>query len=176
MRELADAGRIRSFMRGLGRSARTDATCYLAGGGTAVLLGWRASTIDVDVKLVPEDDALLRAIQRLKNELSINVELASPAEFLPLAAGWEERSLYEDRVGRLTFRHFDLYAQALAKLERAHVRDLEDVAAMVERGFVDPERALSYFAEIEPQLYRFPAVDARAFRARVEEALANPAR
>src|SRR5262249_32820068 len=124
MRELADAERIRRFMGALGLAARDEATCYLAGGATAVLLGWRATTIDVDVCLVPEADELLRAIQRLKDELSVNVELASPADFLPLPAGWEERSLLAGREGSLTFRHVDLYSQALAKLERAHAQDL----------------------------------------------------
>jgi hypothetical protein len=40
---------------------------------------------------------------------------------------------------------------------------------MVERELVDPARALRYFEEIEPELYRYPAVDPRAFRRSVEE-------
>ena len=61
MRELADLDRIRRFMRALGNAADRDGACYLTGGATAVLLGWRDSTIDVDVRLAPETDALLRA-------------------------------------------------------------------------------------------------------------------
>jgi hypothetical protein len=171
MRELADATRIRRFMSALGRAADTDGACYLTGGATAVLVGWRRSTIDVDIRLVPETEALLRAIQGLKNELRINVELASPADFIPVPPGWEERSPFVAREGRLTFRHFDPYAQALAKLERAHLLDLGDVRELVARRLVDPARALEYFEAIEPQLYRFPAVDPRAFRRRVEEVL-----
>jgi hypothetical protein len=170
MRELADAERTRAFMRALGREADTDGACYLTGGATAVLLGWRLSTIDVDIRLEPETERLLRAIQRLKDELRINVELASPLDFLPIASGWEERSTFEATEGQLSFYHFDLYAQALAKLERAHAQDLGDVEAMVERGLIDRGRVIAYFEEIEPELYRFPAVDARTFRQRVEEA------
>jgi hypothetical protein len=170
MRELADAERIRGFMSAFGRAVRAEATCYLTGGATAVLVGWRASTLDVDLKLVPEEEEQLRAIRRLKDELSINVELASPADFIPVRSGWEERSPYVAREGRLTFRHFDPYAQALAKLERGHAQDLADVEAMVERGVVEPAEARAYFDEIEPDLYRFPAVSARAFRDRVERA------
>jgi hypothetical protein len=173
MRELADADRIRSFMRALGRAADTEGACYLTGGATAVLVGWRRSTIDVDVLLVPESEALLRAIQLLKDELQINVELVSPADFIPVAPGWEDRSLSVTREGRLGFYHFDPYAQALAKLERGHAQDLEDVRELVRRGLVDPARALDYFEEIEPELYRFPAVDARSFRGRVEEAFVS---
>ena len=172
MRGLADADRIREFMRALGREARAETAAYLTGGATAVLLGWRRSTIDVDVKLVPERDALLRSIARLKDELRVNIELVSPEDFVPVPPGWEDRSIFVGREGRVSFYHFDPYSQALAKLERAHTQDLEDVRALVERGVVDPARALEYFGQIEPQLYRYPAVDPPSFKARVEETFA----
>ena len=72
---------------------------------------------------------------------------------------------------RLTFYHFDLCAQALAKIERAHSQDLEDVSALLERGLVRREDALVLFEHIEPELYRFPPIDPAAFRRRVEEVL-----
>lgn len=169
MRELADSERIARFMRALGRSAEDDGSCFLTGGATAVLFGWRGATIDVDLRLAPESDALLRAIQRLKDELQINVEIVSPADFIPVVPGWEERSPFAAREGRLTYYHFELVAQALAKLERAHAQDLHDVAAMVERELVDAGTTLEYFERIEPELYRFPAIDPRAFRRRVED-------
>jgi hypothetical protein len=172
VRELADADRIRRFMRALGAEAREEAAAYLTGGATAVLLGWRETTVDVDLRLEPETDALLRALPRLKDELAINVELASPADFIPVPRGWEDRSVFVAREGRLSFHHFDLYAQALSKLERAHARDLADVGALLERGLVDGSRVRACFDEIEPELYRFPAIDPASFRRRVEEALA----
>src|SRR5437868_1963324 len=101
MREVADSDRIRRFMRLLGRAADRDGACYLTGGATAVLLGWRESTIDANLSLVPESGALLRAIQRLKDELHVNVQLASPADFIPIPAGWERRSLLEATEGAL---------------------------------------------------------------------------
>lgn len=113
---------------------------------------------------------MLRAIPGLKDELQVNVELASPGDFIPLPAGWEERSLLAEQGERLTFYHFDPYAQALAKLERDHARDQDDVRALIRSGLVDPERLHRYFEEIEPQLYRFPAIDPPAFRQRVEQA------
>lgn len=171
MRELADAERIQRFMRALGSEAVREGTCYLVGGGTAVLLGWRDTTIDVDIELDPEQDELLRALPRIKDELQINVELASPREFIPLPAGWEERSPSAGREGRLTFKHFDLYSQALAKVERGHTQDLEDVRAMLDRGLVEGDRLRQAFEEIEPQLYRFPAVDPVDFRRGLEEAV-----
>lgn len=171
MREPVDTARLRQLMEAFGREARRDGLrIYLVGGTTAVLFGWRMTTVDVDFVMRPEDDAILRAIPALKERLRINVELASPADFIPVPPGWEERSPFVAQVGRVTFHHFDLYAQALAKVERGHQRDVTDVREMVGRGLVDPRRALAYFAQIEPELYRFPAIHAPAFRRAVEEA------
>jgi hypothetical protein len=157
-------------MREVGGVAESEGAAYFTGGATAVLLGWRDTTIDIDVAFVPEQDSVLREIPRLKNTIQLNVELVLPSDFVPIPEGWQERSLFVAREGRLTFYHCDPYAQALAKLERAHPRDLEDVQAMIDRGLVDPDRALSYFAEIEQRLYRYPAVDPATFRRQVEEA------
>src|SRR5207248_3217849 len=54
VRELADSDRIRRFTKALGGAARLPGTCYLAGGASAVLLGWRATTVAVDIALEPE--------------------------------------------------------------------------------------------------------------------------
>jgi hypothetical protein len=169
VRELADEARIRRLMQALGQAARRQGDCYLTGGATAVLLGWRPATLDVDIKLEPEQDEVLRAVPGIKEELAVNVELASPGDFIPLPEGWQERSPFADRAGLLTFRHFDLYSQALAKLERGHTRDLEDVRELLARGLVETDQLRASFIEIEPQLYRFPALDAVDFRRSVEE-------
>lgn len=156
-------------MHALGEAARTDGECYLIGGATAVLLGWRATTVDVDIKLEPEQDEVLRAIPHIKETLAINVELASPADFIPLPQGWRDRSAPIAREGRLSFRHFDFYSQALAKLERGHAQDMEDLRAMSSRRLIERDRLGAYFSEIEPELYRFPAIDAVAFRRTVDD-------
>lgn len=174
MRELADAERIRRFLRAFGAAAESDGSAYLTGGATAVLLGWRATTLDVDIALAPESETLLRAIPRLKDELRINIELVSPADFIPVPSGWEDRSVFVTKERRLSVYHFDFYAQALAKVERAHARDRQDVRAMIEAGLVEPARALTYFEEIERGLYRYPALDPRSFRRRVEETFGSP--
>jgi hypothetical protein len=62
MRPPVDAERVRALARELSRVAREDTTLYLTGGATAVIEGWRASTVDVDLRLEPEDDELLRRI------------------------------------------------------------------------------------------------------------------
>jgi hypothetical protein len=171
VRGLADADAIRGFMRALARAARRPARIYFTGGATAVLAGWRPSTIDIDLKIVPDDDALLRAIPELKERLQVNVELASPDDFVPVPSGWEERSRFVAQEGPLTFLDFDLVAQALAKIERGHAQDQEDVRTMIARGLVSPLAIRDAFAQIEPLLYRYPAIDPASFKTAVDAAL-----
>lgn len=173
MREVADRERIDRFMRALGQAARRDVRIYWVGGTTAVLLGWRATTIDVDLVMQPEDEALLRAIGPLKESLQLNVELASPADFIPVPAGWDDRSTFITTVGRVSFYHYDLYAQAMAKVERGHRQDVQDVQEMLSRGLIEPAKARAYFSRLEPELYRFPAIHPPTFRAAVQAAFGS---
>ncbi len=158
-------------MRALGARAECDCRIYFTGGATAVLEGWRATTVDADIAVFPDSDRLMQAIPELKEALRINVELASPADFIPELPGWQERSPFIERQGRVSFHHYDFYAQALAKIERGEVKDLSDVGEMVRSGRVDPLRAWVLFRGIEPDLYRYPAIDATDFRRAVGEAL-----
>lgn len=174
MRALADAGRIRAFLHELGKAAPPGARAYLTGGATAVMLGWRGTTIDVDIKLVPEADAMFRAIARLKDELQLNVELASPSDFIPPLPGWEDRSRFALQAGPLAVFHYDLYSQALAKIERGHSQDVVDVSELVRRGLVEPARLLELFGSIEADLIRYPAIDPAGFRRAVEAVARGP--
>jgi hypothetical protein len=168
VREVADRRRIDDFLTALAREATADVQVFLVGGTSAVLIGWRDATIDVDLVMRPESDALLRAIPMLKERLDINVELASPDQFIPVALGWEDRSPLISRIGRLTVRHYDFVAQALAKIERGHTRDLADVEAMLARRLITGREVRDQFARMEAELYRFPAIDPASFRAAVD--------
>ena len=128
---------------------------YLVGGSTAVEQGWRESTIDVDLRLEPEGEGVLRALPRIKIEQGVNVELASPLDFLPELPGWRDRSPLV----------------ALAKLERGFTQDLADVEAMVDRGLVQPSRSMELMTALEPDLYRLPAVDSGSLREAVQEVI-----
>lgn len=174
MREPATRERIGVFLEALAAAATRDTDVFLVGGTTAVLFGWRETTMDVDFVMRPESDALLRAIPALKERLRLNVELAAPDQFIPVVPGWEARSPIERRIGHLTVRHYDLVAQALAKVERGHSRDLADVQAMIARGLVTPAALRAAYAEIEPHMYRYPAVDAATFRVALEALLGAP--
>ena len=173
MRERADEERIRAFLHDLGRHARVAGRVYLTGGATAVLEGWRSSTIDVDMRLEPEDDALMRSLPELKERLDLNVELVSPSDFIPELPGWRDRSPFVAREGMLDVHHYDPYSQALSKVERGFEQDLEDVEAMLGAGLVERVLALDLFGTIEDDLYRYPAIDPASFSAKVNRAFAG---
>lgn len=164
MREAVDAERIRRFMRQLAIRSHATGRVYLTDGASAVLLDWRMSTVDVVLTMIPDDDRIMRVIPELKESLQINVELASPAHFISPLPGWEERSPFIAREASLDFHHYDFYSQCLSKIERGHRKDLLDVASMLSSGLVEPRRLLALFEQIEPQLYRYPAIDAKVFR------------
>lgn len=168
MREVADRARIEAFLAALAREATADTDVYLVGGTSAVLVGWRSTTIDIDLVMHPESDAMLRAIPSLKERLSVNVELAAPDQFIPVPVGWELRSPVIVRIGRVTYHHYDFTAQALAKIERGHTRDLADVEAMRARGLITAAEVRRQFGLLEPQLYRFPAIDPPSYRRAVD--------
>jgi hypothetical protein len=167
MRPAVDEQRLRELARALGRVARHPTRIYLTGGATAVIEGWRSSTVDVDMRFEPDDD-LLRELPGLKERLAINVELASPPDFVPELPGWRERSPLIFSEGNVAVHHFDFYSQALAKIERGFTQDRDDVRAMIERGLVESAQLRELFEQIEPELFRYPAIDPAAFREKVE--------
>ncbi len=164
MRAAADVSKIHAFMAALGKVVKSPGHVYLTGGATALLHGWRASTVDVDLKADPEPQGMFEAIAVLKNTLDVNIELAAPDQFIPELPGWRERSPFIARHGLLEFHHYDLYSQALAKLQRGHERDLADVEAMLKHGLIAAARLLELFQTIEPGLIRYPGISAAVFR------------
>jgi hypothetical protein len=169
MRAETTKAKLEAFMAALGDRVRGPGRIYLTGGATAVLYGWRAMTIDVDLKPDPEPPGLFEALATLKDELDINIELASPDHFIPPPPGWRERSIFIVRHGPLEFFHYDPYGQALSKLQRRHDRDLADVSALCRSGLIERQRLPEIFGLIKPQLIRYPAIDPASFEAAVME-------
>jgi len=174
MRRPVDEPRIRALAVELGRVARQHVRIYLTGGSTAVLEGWREATVDVDLRFEPEAHELLRALPALMESLGVNIELASPPDFIPELPGWRERSPHVFREGRVDLHHFDPYSQALSKIDRGFEQDLSDVRTMIERGLVKPPRVRELYDAIEPDLCQYPAIDPPAFRGKLDAALGSP--
>ena len=165
--EISNVAKVRLLMRRLGERATGPGRVYLVGGASAALVGWREMNAAVDLKLDPEPGGVFEAIAHAKEELHMKVELAAPDDFIPPLPGWRERSPFVARHGVVDFHHYDFYAQALAKIERDHAQDLQDVAAMRKRGLIEPRRLVGFFRGIKSDLLRFPAIDAGVFADKV---------
>lgn len=171
MRGYVDKRKLEQFMQAIGSRATSPGVVYLVGGSTALLLGIREQTIDVDIKLDPEPGGVFQAIADLKNSLGINVELAAPDQFLPPLPGWRDRSPFIQSIGLVAFRHFDLYSQVLAKIERGHSQDLPDARAMMNLAGLQTDELIRLAIAIRPELIRYPGVDPNDLQLKLEEFL-----
>lgn len=172
--------RIELFLQRLGQRFRHPVRIYLVGGTTMVYEGFRPQSLDIDLKIEVADahhSELLRAIATLKHELSINVEEASPADFIPLPTGAIERAAYVGRYGQLDVFHYDYYSIALSKIERSSEDDRADVLALLQSGRIEWDALERYFDEVmtrygEQSLRQDPARFRRNF-AMIKQAWAN---
>ena len=173
MRRKVTPETLKKFMQELAAASRSPGKVYFTGGATALLLGFRQQTIDIDLKLDPEPSGAFEAIASLKNRLNLNVELASPADFIPAPSDWRERSRHIASIDQVEFFHYDFSLQALAKLERGHTQDLEDVTRFLQGGFVSTAELRARFAKIEPNLIRYPAIEPLEFKKKVNDLLSK---
>jgi hypothetical protein len=173
MRQKVTSSRLREFIQQLARRAKGPGNVYFTGGSTALLLGIRDQTVDIDLKLDPEPAGIFEAIATLKNELDLNIELASPADFIPKHDNWRDNSIFIEAVSGVAFYHYDLVAQALAKIERGFEQDIADVKALIDKGFISAESITQQFKDIEEELVRFPAIDVLQFREKIKSLLSS---
>lgn len=158
----------------LARSAprRGSYRVFFVGGGTAVLEGWRESTIDAD--LYSEEDVIFRDIQAIKERLKLNIEFARPEDFVPALAGTEERHVFVRRIGKVGFYHYDPYAQLLSKVIRGFDRDMQDARSFLGSGMVDAERFRSLVNDIPDAAYaRYPTLSRQAVLEAVDDFLSR---
>ena len=169
MRNELTRERLLSLMRELARTAprRGAHRVYMVGGGTAVYLGWRRASIDVD--LHSDQEGVFRDIQAIKERLDINIEFARPEDFVPPLAGTSDRHVFIDTVGSISFYHYDPYAQLLSKIIRGFQRDLDDAREFVRSGMVDPERFRSLVAAIPDSAFtKYPSLSRSGVNKAVE--------
>jgi hypothetical protein len=155
-------------MKAVAGEAKTPGTIYFTGGATALLLGLREQTIDIDIKLDPEPRGVFEAIATLKDTLECNVELASPDNFIPASDDWKNQSVHVETIGKVQFYHYDLALQSLSKIERGYDQDIEDAHGLLQKGNISEKQLWRKFLQIEPGLLRYPGIDAAQFRKKVK--------
>lgn len=169
-RSPSNSEKVGDFLRFVGAHAR-GGRVFLTGGASAVIIGWRDLTVDVDLKLDPEPAGAFESIARAKEALDMNVELAAPDDFIPALPDWRKRSQFIARHGTTDFFHYDFYAQALSKIARGYSHDRLDVEAMHRLELIELDLLAHLFEAIEPDLNRYPAIAPQRFRQKVESAL-----
>jgi hypothetical protein len=63
MRSSVDPQKIEQLMEALGRESRGPGCIYFTGGVSALLIGWRDSTVDVDIRLDQNHQAFFKRLQ-----------------------------------------------------------------------------------------------------------------
>jgi hypothetical protein len=94
MRQRVGQQEIELFLVRLGRT-RQPGRLYLVGGAALVHRSIRpGQTLDIDIQITVDPANLTAQVAQLKQQLNMNIEFASPADFLPLPAQWEIRSRF----------------------------------------------------------------------------------
>jgi len=174
MRPNVDKARIEDFLRNLGRIFRKPGRLYLVGGAALVHLGVRSGfTQDIDVEIAGSNSGdMFAAIRGLVEQMNINVEFASPRDFIPLPSQWEMHARYIGRYGSIDVFYFDFYSIALSKIDRGNTRDISDVKLLLGQNIITlPELDTAYeevlaqmgkgtYARLDPQRFaeRYTAV------------------
>lgn len=177
MRRALTRERLQELMQELARRAPAGRSfrVFLLGGGTAVVAGWRESTIDAD--LYSEQDDVFRHIQEIKERLQLNVEFVRPEDFVPPLTATDARHLRIETIGKVSFYHYDPYAQLLSKVVRGFAKDLRDAENLIASGMVDAERFRRLVHEIPDAEYaRYPALSRAAVLDAVDGFLKDLAR
>lgn len=172
MRNELTRERLLLLMKELARTAprRGSHRVYLVGGGTAVYLGWRRSSIDVD--LYSDRDDVFRDIQEIKERLNMNIEFARPENFVPPLRGSADRHVFIETVGSIDFYHYDPYAQLLSKVVRGFQRDIDDAREFIRSELVNPGRFRSLVEALPNSAYaKYPNLSRDGVEKAVEDFL-----
>jgi hypothetical protein len=120
-----------------------------------VFEGFRQQTIDVDVAIevsAENHSELIQVLREIRNRQGINIEEISPADFIPLPTGYENRHEFIGRFGQVDAFHFDWYSTALSKVERGRQQDLADVVAILQNSRIEWDKLAGMYREILPRM------------------------
>ncbi len=167
IRPNVDKTNIEQFLKELGRTFRHSGRLYLVGGAALVHLGVRSGfTQDIDLEVEAGD--MFDAIRQVKQQLNINVEFASPKDFIPLPKQWQTTSRFAGRYGNIDVFYFDFYSMALSKIERGNTRDIRDVKLLLQQHVISLQALDAAYQEVVAQMGKgsYQRLDPAQFAAR----------
>ncbi len=152
---------IEKFLTALGKTYRKPGRIYLAGGAALVHMGLRSgSTLAIDVVIeATNEDEMVMAIRRLVDQMQINIEFSSPADFIPIPAQWIVHAKYIGRYGKVDAFYFDFYSLALRKISRGNDRDLLDSKLLVQQKVITLEELDATYNEVLPRIGKRPYIN-----------------
>jgi hypothetical protein len=172
MRPPVDKTAIESFLQQLGKTFHKPARLYLVGGAALVHMGVRSGTTqDIDIQASgPNEGDLIVTIQHMIHRLQVNVEFASPADFMPLPTHWESHARFVGRYGQIDVFYYDFTSIALSKIERGNTRDIADVKLLIEQRIVTLDELDKAYQEVLAQLGkgRYPRLTPQRFTERYQ--------
>ena len=156
MRQRVGRQEIEQFLVQVGRT-RQPGRLYLTGGAALVHRGIRpGQTLDIDIHITLDPTNLTALIAQLKHGLNMNIEFASPGDFIPLPHSWETRSEFIGRYEKVDAFYFDWYSIALSKMQRANRQDVGDVQMLVRNGYVDGKELDVLYQDVLAKIGRAP--------------------
>lgn len=161
MRQRVTRAEIEQFLKDIGKNVHQPGRLYLAGGAALVHMGVRSgSTLDIDVAIeAADEDELVTAIRHVVQQRQINVEFASPGDFIPLPSQWTAQAKYVGRYGSVDVFYFDFYSLALSKISRGSDRDLIDVKLLLQHKLITLDELDAAFQEILPRMGKRPYIN-----------------
>jgi uncharacterized nucleotidyltransferase DUF6036 len=161
MRQNVTRADIEKFLTALGKTYRKPGRIYLAGGAALVHMGLRSgSTLAIDVVVeATNEDEMVVAIRRLVDQMQINIEFSSPADFIPVPAQWIVHAKYIGRYGKVDAFYFDFYSLALSKISRGNERDLLDVKLLIQQKVITREGLDAAYHEVLPRIGKRPYIN-----------------
>ena len=161
MRHNVTKADIEKFLNALGKLFHKPGRLYLAGGAALVHIGLRSGfTMDIYVAIEASDEEeMVTAIRTLVEKMQINVEFASPGDFIPLPTHWMAHARYIGRYGSIDVFYFDFYSLALSKISRGNDRDLIDVQLLLQKKLISLEALDAAYSEVLPRMGKRPYIN-----------------
>lgn len=143
------------------------ARLYLVSRTSHLAEGWRDRVPALELAGDSHRPELGDVVREAGRALGVRVVWQSPADVIPLPAGWEERSLGTEalaevarpaKIGEggtgngLELRHFDPYSVVLRLIARGDEPDYVAALEYVLHGWVEPARLEGLLAEVVPRM------------------------
>ena len=151
---LAELGTLVAAVR---RCAVAPARLYLVSRTSHLAEGWCDRVPAFELAGDAGSAELGDAVREAARALGVDVVWESPADVIPLPAGWEERSRpamigQDGSENALELRHFDPYSVVLRLIARGDEPDYVAALEFVLHEWVEPARLEGLLSEVVPRM------------------------